>query len=209
MIDPIRATDDYQAATERPYGSTVFQYPIDVISDYIPSFKQSDGNPLDGQDTPIEYTIDANPVDDSNKFKRSIDIPDVLGLDLTDKTSRGVYEDGSSFKTRDANPVDATALNNPAVDGLGTGIIDNASPLGANFAGQNVLVQGTDPFYPPQYGASPQLANTETQDEQPVTKPSDCSWYDLPCVFQTLKGEVTILIVGLVLLAIGIYALTR
>lgn len=203
---PIEAADDYFASQQKPIG-TVFEYPIDIVT----SFKSKDANPLDA--TPL-VDSQSEQYGTDQSFKRTIDVPNVLGLDLTDKSTTGIFEGGSSFKARDSNPVDATQLNNASVDGLGTGIIDNQSPLGANFHGQNVLVQGTDSanaalFYPPSYGATPQLEDTSTTPDLPATKPSDCSWYDVPCKFGSIKGEVTILIVGLILLAVGIFALTR
>lgn len=220
----------YEEATQRPFG-TVFQYPIEYTIDVIENFKNKDGNPQDPEMTTNESVF--YPTDDANKFTRSIDIPTVLGLDLTDKNSRGVYE--QDFKGRDANPideptepggsgfyeinqrnlgndyltpppVDATNLNNPATDGLTTVYTQSGSPLGANFAGQSIVASGNDQagFFNP--GS---VSPSEFIQSDPTIKPSDCSWYDVPCMFQTIKGEVTILIVGLVILAIGIFAMTR
>lgn len=125
------------------------------------------------------------------------DVPSVLGLGLTDKDSRGVYE--STAPQRQATPLNATLLNDPAVQGLET-VYFGDTPLGTSFAGGVPYMSGSDPMAQMPF----------VEDEQTAPETTDvCAWYDFPCKFQKVKGESTILIVGVILLAVGIFALTR
>lgn len=190
------------------------------------NFKTRDGNPPDpvvDYFTPpgrlgdsisgpfLEDTQPQNPVDRvSDKFARQIDIPSVLGLQTTDKTSLGVWE--APAPVRESAPIDATLLHNSVVDNLQTIRTEPESPLGSNFAGKSVVASGQDPiaFYASQGSVMP--SQEVAQDVVPPEQSSSSSWLDWLTTTaggKSIKGEVTIIIVGLILLAIGIFALTR
>lgn len=209
---------DYLQQESAPVGlgRTIFDVPL--IN------KESDANPQG----PMEYTRPGGFMEDTEPieygtdevykyFSREIDVPKVLGVPETDKTSAGVYEAlapranptsiGNLFSSLQSNapPTDATLFTNPAVEGLHT-IPLGGTPLGNSYAGNAAYLSGNDPM--------PGMSLVNDQPEQEtgtatLTGQSDCSWYDVPCIFQSLKGEVTIIIVGLAILIIGIFALTR
>lgn len=198
-------------------GETVFSAPLilrkpflvdkgKTITDYYTP-PQTDGTGVLGAPQTITDYYTPQPSDDfAVASQRQLNIPSVLQLETTDKTGTGVYDaqplrfNPSSIFNQEisspAPPIDATVLSNDATDGLTTYRVPGASPLGLGYAGGNAFVQGTDPVAPGASADEPAPAST-------------CAWYDFPCKFQSVKGEATILIVGVVLLAIGIFALTK
>lgn len=195
------------AQEQAPIIGTVFEAPIYKLKDGtvgITGPQLEDTNPT---------TYNRNPTDgfgSASKYKPEMSIPAVLGLATTDKTSRGVFEaqpmrynpvsiynksiDSAGF------PLDATPLNNDAHDGLMTYRPLNGSPLGIGYTGGNAYQQGTDP----QFVSSLDVAPVEQKPSEQV-----CGSLDILCKFRKVKGEATILIVGVIVLAIGIFALTR
>lgn len=164
-------------------------------------------------DAGVPDTVEQNPVLPTDA--RDSAIPTILGLKTTDKNRIDYGTEGDIGSRGVTPPIDATLLNNPVVDNLQNFRTDNyTSPLGANFAeNRSVVGSGQDSvgFYT--NGISD--AVTTTQPET-VTAPADQStsqsWFDWLTTTaggKSIKGEVTILLVGIVILAIGIFALTR
>lgn len=236
-INPVRLQDNQfvpdMSNGGTPPASTIFGSAIEtrkaadsnpIVPDpglfYLDKTALDGNNPLGGS-MGVE-TVDHNvPIDavygtdTSTKFSRTIDIPTVLDLKTTDKASGGVYEAPAPERAA-STPVDATLMNNPVVENLENFRTDNhSSPLGANFAGYSVVGSGQDPqsFYnntTPQQPATDQTAAPDTTTVTPDT--SSQNWFDWLTTTaggKSIKGEITILLVGVVVLAIGIIALTR
>lgn len=153
-------------------------------------------------------------------------IPNVLSdnngiypIDLTDKNSRGIFEQTpvvrsdsvlapTEFKNFDSNPIDPnmTALNDPAAMALQTFATGTQSPLQQNLNQDSAFLSGTDPL-PVSAGDMQQTQDAAVPYED--RKPSDCSWYDFACKWESVNQEVYLFIIGAIILAIGIYALTK
>lgn len=197
-------------------GQTVFQSPLQLFNTkplFISKTPKLGGGDVWDSADPTEVlgapqeivdTYSVQPVEDGGqKFRPEMDIPGVLGISTTDKTSYGVFEKPLIPVDRTdltGIPVDATPLLNDATDGLTTIRSPNNSPLGLGYSGGSAYIQPTDPM-PLAYGAPEDLATPE--------ETTTCSWYDFPCKFKSVKGEATVLIVGVILLAIGVFALTK
>lgn len=149
----------------------------------------------------------------------------VSSISLTDKTSRGVYEQERPTIIRDnslearyaalARPVNVNtnSLNDPAAMALSTSIFGN--PLTANYAQSGAIASGSDnaPAVLNMWqGRSPDAAlmmedPIPGEDVVPGVKQlnsiSNC-WEDPNC-----KGQIFLFIIGAIVLGLGIFALTR
>lgn len=131
-------------------------------------------------------------------------------IELTNKISTGVYEDTlptytrrSDFQT-DGPLVDATLLNNPAVDGFET--YANGSPLGTGYANDQAgYMSGSDPAnVPAPVDNSPMLSASTTTDECWIPGiTSGC------LIRKDVRNETILFVIGAILLTVGIYAMTR
>lgn len=165
-------------------------------------------NPVDKytpQDDDYGTNFNTKPLQVSDRFSRTMDVPIALGLGLTDKDSRGVFE--TKPLRREPNPVNATLLNNPAVEGLET-VNFGGSPLGNSYSGYQSIASGSDPA---EFFANATTPYQFVEDEVAPVEEADapCGMFDFPCKFSKVKGEATILIVGVLILGLGIFALTR
>lgn len=214
------------ALEQEPVNTTIWAAPFDLLS-----FKRdtpiSTYDKIPKRDAPIstynpnEYDLSDDAVTNFgykrqapvSKYKPELAIPSVLGIATTDKTSRGVFEQeplrfnpvsvyNQPIPTSKF-PLDATSLVSDTTDSLLTFRPQTGSPLGIGYTGENAYAQATDMLF---------VANEESSN-QPPPDSGGCAWYDVPCkvstTFANVKGEVTILIVGIIILAIGIFALTR
>lgn len=217
-VDYIYATD-LIAAQDAPGDFTVFAKPLELFDTkplyYSKPAKLGNDPVWDSADSlgqgvegfyggQVIDTYSVQPSSDgAYRYSPELAIPSVLGIETTDKTSTGVYETPllprNDTPTAYGYPVDATPLNNDATDGLTTFQNLGASPLGTGYSGGSAYTQPTDPM---------PVAIATPQDEQPL--PGDaCAWYDFPCKFEKVKGETTVLVIGVILLAVGVFALTR
>lgn len=121
---------------------------------------------------------------------------------LTDKAGTYAQPTMASLQ-RGQIPIDATLLNNPAVEGLST--LQFASPMLANYQDQPGSVNGSDPIgalvnLPP---ASAPPDSTETDNENIAT--------GIPgfTIKKSVLKETGIFLVGAAILIAGIFALTR
>jgi hypothetical protein len=149
----------------------------------------------------------------------------MVPIPLTDKASTGVFESmpfvrstsvmaqpalvdygtegDTSFKGRDANQIDPdqVVMNDPGAMALQTWQT-SASPLQTTLTGDSAYYSGTDPLPV----TSQDMTQEPSYDER---KPSDCGMFDFPCKWKSVNQEVYLFIIGAIVLAIGVYALTR
>lgn len=151
-------------------------------------------------------------------------IPIVMKLDETDKTSRGVFEKpiehrlvptGSVFdrlenyESKPDTPIlNATLLNNPAVENFETVKLGN--PLVANYQDSTAILNGQDD---PRFLASsnaPSPVSDEPLPQQPPQEQATGAWLLRALGLRdSAYKETGVFIVGAIILAIGIFALTR
>jgi hypothetical protein len=163
-------------------------------------------------------------------FKRSTlsqDIPQALGITTTDKSTPDVFAErpilrtGSVFSrlldyqdtSKAATPVDATLLNNPAVEGLET--MTWGAPLGANFEDKTAMLSGSD---------SAAFMNSGQTIGDIVSNPAAAAAGAIageaanavglgnPLAFFTdpdVRKQTYIFVIGAIILVVGLFALTR
>lgn len=153
-------------------------------------------------------------------YERPQDIPEALSLSLTDKTTRGIYEarpivaKGSVFDRLENYEVNknqlplenATLINNPIVETFETVRIGQGNSLQANYEDTIAQASGQDP------AGFVLNAIAEEQPVESVEPPEDESFLRVPGVFdlnKTVLKETGVFVVGAIILAIGIFALTR
>lgn len=194
---------DYKSADGNPIDTPPSMFPIDTVTS---SFKSGDGNPFVTDEYPQNVLSDNG---------------GIYPIDLTDKSSKGVFEEkpvlrNVSYKSNDGNQfvVDHAVPDNPnesAIIGTDPAALAlttfqaSESPLQATMQGNSGFLSGTDPF-----PVSPQdMSQTTDEASYDSSKPSDCGTFDFACKWKSINQEVYLFIVGAIVLAIGIYAVTR
>lgn len=195
--------DTFSMPWEQPEGSGT-QY----------TTKRQTGGPLtyDGD----SYYLGGDTVNPANKskfLKRDSPVPSVLGIETTDKTSRGIFESSSGvvkqgsildrltqYQSSSLKPttVDMNALNNPALMNLET-VRVNQNPLSANFFDEPATLTGAD-------SAGIVTGAGPSEPIPPSESPSLLGTFGLR---ESAWKETGVFIVGAIILAIGIFALTR
>lgn len=175
--------------------------------------------------TGLQTVAEPTPVRDYEPY-RTTDFPNVLSLPLTDKlapvyapTSGDIQYDKSKVIAI-PNYIDAeyqnTVLTNPAAVSLETVPVYSGSALEANYQQLPATLSGQDSMLVPMMNSLvPQSDTTAVDDSELLSTSTTANECWIPGITKgcwlrkDVRNETMVFIVGAIILAIGIFALTR